>query len=92
MEILVAGGGGADGLDTLSGGGCGGSGGSGGENTGLVFGQNLLRDCPQVDNLDFINAGDDEEQAGTHGSSLVSAMNCEENLSIFVLPSSVFQA
>ena len=45
-----------------------------------VFGQNLLRghiksDCPQVDNLDFINAGDDEEQAGTHGSSLVSAMN-----------------
>ena len=40
-----------------------------------VFGQNLLRgdiksDGPQIDNFDFINAGDDEEQARTNRSSL----------------------
>ena len=44
-----------------------------------VFGQNLLRgniesDCPQVDNFDFINAGDDEEQTRTNSASLASAM------------------
>ena len=48
-----------------------------------VFGQNLLRrniesDCPQIDHFDFINAGDDEEQAWTNSASLVSAKQWEE--------------
>ena len=64
-----------------------------------VFGQNLLRgdiksDGPQIDHFDFINAGDDEEEAGTDSASLVSYQQSHErNLTIFdFLPSSVFQA
>ena len=42
-----------------------------------VFSQNLLRgdiksDCPQIDHFNFINAGDDEEQARTNSAALKS--------------------
>ena len=40
-----------------------------------VFGEDLLwwhveSDGPEVDHLDLVNAGDDEEQAGAHGTTL----------------------
>merc|ERR1719510_2637093 len=52
-----------------------------------VLGQDLLRgdikgDGPQVDNLDFINAGDDEEQARTNSSPLLQSSKPEDNGSL----------
>ena len=47
-------------------------------NSDRVFGQDLLRghiksDGPQIHHLDFINAGDDEEQARTNSPTLLTA-------------------